>query len=138
MAFESSTARRMFFGGTERFEVWPGALRGWSCDAVVVMMSPYLGECRSWAQTILGEMLVLRSEDVSWGPQEDGRCVIVLLPMSGASTRSLAYASLEGKSIAEQASWKRGGAVCCCDGRPMRPVAGLMGRERGWEIRTSS
>lgn len=37
-------------------------------------MSPYLGWCRSGsaALEILGEMLVLRSEEVSWGPQEDG------------------------------------------------------------------
>ena len=74
VAFESSTARRIFFGETERFEVGPAALRGWSCDAVVVIMSPYAGWCRSCpaAVAILGEMLVLRREDVSWGPQEDG------------------------------------------------------------------
>ena len=74
VAFESSTEMRIFFGETERFEVGPGALRGWSCDAAVVMMSPYAGWCRSGsaALEILGEMLLLRSEDVSWGPQEDG------------------------------------------------------------------
>lgn len=45
VAFESSTAMRMFLGETERFEAWPGAKRDWSCGAVVVMMSPYLGWC---------------------------------------------------------------------------------------------
>ncbi len=58
VAFESSTAMRRFFGEIEGFELRPGAKRDWSCDAEVVMMSPYLGWCRAGpvAVTIWSEM----------------------------------------------------------------------------------